>query len=403
MNLLKDGLISGSVKKTERAMKMTVDGLTETYPVYLVRLDLLYFNDQNDRISTWISQYKADHKIDSIDKSNIEKYNDIIEAFIYSSNPDKLKGTQKNIEYIGQQEPGVVLSDGRIIDGNRRFTCLRRLAKENPQFNYFETVILDKKYEHDIKQIKMLELQLQIGAEARVDYDPIDKLAGIYRDIEKLKLLTVEEYARSANLKITQVNKELELARLLADFLEAINAPEQFYIARDLNLNGPLHELHGALKKVKSEDMREQMKYIAFTNLLIQPDSDMTRFIRKLKNIATSQYVSEFVEKEMEVAEEVLDALPGPGYVTSDTVAKARANEEARDSLTQIMDTVSFKVDITEKKNKPVQMLIKAIEALEAIDEKVLKKLNIDQLEEFDNKLVYISQLVEDLEGIVDV
>ncbi|WP_278244250.1 hypothetical protein [Lachnobacterium bovis] len=28
------------------------------------------------------------------------------------------------------------------------------------------------------KQIKMLELQIQIGSEERVDYDPIDRLVG---------------------------------------------------------------------------------------------------------------------------------------------------------------------------------------------------------------------------------
>ena len=112
MNLLQDGIAEGSVIKTDRATKMVVDGLTETYPIYQVRLDNLYFNDQNDRIATWISQYMTDNGISSFDRSDLEKYNDIIQSFIYNSNPDKIKATQKNIEFIGQQKYGVVLNDG---------------------------------------------------------------------------------------------------------------------------------------------------------------------------------------------------------------------------------------------------------------------------------------------------
>lgn len=48
MNLLIDGMNQGFVKKTNRITKMTVDGLTEDYPIYLVRLDYLYFNEKND-------------------------------------------------------------------------------------------------------------------------------------------------------------------------------------------------------------------------------------------------------------------------------------------------------------------------------------------------------------------
>lgn len=61
MNLLKDGIENESVQLTSQVVKLTVDGITSNYQVYRVRLDNLYFNDQNDRIATWISQYKAEY------------------------------------------------------------------------------------------------------------------------------------------------------------------------------------------------------------------------------------------------------------------------------------------------------------------------------------------------------
>lgn len=50
MNLLKEGLEQRVVEKTTMTRKLTVDGLTKAYPVYKIRLDWLFYNDQNDRM-----------------------------------------------------------------------------------------------------------------------------------------------------------------------------------------------------------------------------------------------------------------------------------------------------------------------------------------------------------------
>ena len=58
MNLLTDGIKSKAVMLTQGTKKLSIDNHTQVYPVYKIRLDQLYFNDQNDRIATWISQYR---------------------------------------------------------------------------------------------------------------------------------------------------------------------------------------------------------------------------------------------------------------------------------------------------------------------------------------------------------
>lgn len=399
MNLLTEGITIGEVIKTDRSTKMTVDGITSTYPIYRVRLNHLYFNDQNDRIATWISQYKTENGSSSISMDDMDTYNDIIQDFITKSNPDKLRQTEKNIELIGQQKYGVVLNDGRIIDGNRRFSCLRNLSKNNDSFNYFETVILNSDYEHNAKQIKMLELQIQIGEEARVDYDPIDRLVGIYRDLVKNKLLTVAEYARSANMKERDVEKQIEYAKLLVEFLEAINAPEQFYIARDMNLNGPLVELYGILNKIKDEDKKQEIKYIVFTNFLMSPSGDMTRFIRNLKKVATSRYLDEFIYKETPITEEVLDSLPEVGKVTPSVIAEVRANKDIVDKLENEMDIASNKAKASEARNKPGQILSKAVDSISSIDPMIIDKLNNEQREEVLETIERLEDAIADLKG----
>lgn len=403
MNLLRDGITQGFVIKTDRSTKLTIDGITETYPVYQIRLDALYYNDQNDRIATWISQYKSDNKTETIDRTDLESYNNIIHEFIVKSNPDKLKSTQKNISFIGQQKYGVVLNDGRIIDGNRRFTCLRNLAVDDPKFNYFEAVILDRDIENSAKQIKMLELHIQIGEEARVDYDPIDRLVGIYNDIIVNKILTVHEYAVSTGAQSdNDVQKEVERAKLLAEFLEAINAPGQFYIARDLNMSNPLIELQAILRKIKDEDKKEEVKYAVFTNCLLQPEGDMTRFLRQLKAVAGSNYLDEFIEKELEIAESVIDNLPEVGQVNKEVINQLRKDEETKRELRKTMDIVTNKAKASATRDKPNQILLKAVDSIETIDMNIFKKLTNEQKSEIEEHLSSLENLIVQLREAIN-
>ena len=403
MNLLRDGITQGFVIKTDRATKLTIDGITETYPIYQIRLDALYYNDQNDRIATWISQYKSDNKTETIDRTDLESYNNTIHEFIVKSNPDKLKSTQKNISFIGQQKYGVVLNDGRIIDGNRRFTCLRNLAVDDPKFNYFEAVILDRDIENSAKQIKMLELHIQIGEEARVDYDPIDRLVGIYNDIIVNKILTMHEYAVSTGAQSdNDVQKEVERAKLLAEFLEAINAPRQFYIARDLNMSNPLIELQAILRKIKDEDKKEEVKYAVFTNCLLQPEGDMTRFLRQLKAVAGSNYLDEFIEKELEIAESVIDNLPEVGQVNKEVINQLRKDEDTKRELRKTMDIVTNKAKASATRDKPNQILLKAVDSIETIDMNIFKKLTNEQKSEIEEHLSSLENLIMQLREAIN-
>lgn len=345
MNLLKEGIEQQAVVKTTLTRKLTIDGLTKTYPVYKVRLDWLFYNDQNDRIATWISQYKAQHDGQMPDSTDRNNYNNIVEQFIVESNPDAIRKTQNNIEMVDQREPGVVLADGRIIDGNRRFTCLRRLTQKNDRFGYFETVILDRNIENNAKQIKMLELSIQHGEESKVDYNPIDRLVGIYNDIISTHLLSVEEYARSTNESESDVKKRISIAMLMTEFLEFINAPEQFYIARDLQIYFPLEELLKLTKKCRTEDEVEDLKIAVFTNILMQTTGDMTRFVRNIKSIIGTEYQEDFLKEQKEIAGQIIDTLPSKGEINTSVIREViRNNEEAVHSLERSVDKNLTKV-----------------------------------------------------------
>ena len=395
MNLLKEGMEQKAVIKTAMTRKLTVDGLTKAYPVYKVKLDWLFYNDQNDRIATWISQYKAQHEGKTPDTADREAYNNIIEEFIVASNPDAIRKTQMNIELVEQREPGVVLADGRIIDGNRRFTCLRRLAQKNERYGYFETVILDRSIENNAKQIKMLELSIQHGEESKVDYNAIDRLVGIYDDVVETGLLTEEEYSRSTNEPLSDVKRRIEVAKLMVEFLEFINAPKQFYIARDLQLAFPLEELSKLLRKCHDDEEAEDLKIAAFNNILMQPSTDMTRFVRSIKSIIGSDYQEEFLEEQRELAAQVIDTLPPVGKMDTTTIREViRANDEVVLSLERSMDKCLTKVKKNETRNRPVQLAEKATTFLESIDQHILLKLGDSELRRLDRQLTKLEAVI---------
>lgn len=398
MNLLKDGIAQHTVEKTTLTRKLTLDGLTKAYPVYKVRLDQLFYNEQNDRIATWISQYRAQHDGHAPDASDREHYNAVIEKFIVDSNPDAIRKTQNNIEMVDQREPGVVLADGRIIDGNRRFTCLRELAKKNDRFGYFEAVILERNIESSAKQIKLLELSIQHGEENKVDYNPIDRLVGVYNDITATGLLSVEEYARSTNETEGEVRKRVEVANLMVEFLEFINAPKQFYIARDLQLYYPLEELLKLIKKCSTVDEAEDLKNAVFTNILMQTNGDMTRFVRHIKSVIGTEYQDEFLQEQQGIAAQVIETLPPQGKVTTESLRETvRSNTEAVRALERSMDKALTKAKKTETKNRPILLAEKATTFLEGIDTNILAKLNDSELQRLKQQLSRLEDAVRSI------
>lgn len=405
MNLLKEGIESKGVLRTEFTKKLSIDNNTQTYAIYKIRLDLLYFNDQNDRIATWISQYKAEHCVDRLDMADKEQYNQIIQTFITDSNPESLKKTQKNIELIGQQEAGVVLSDGRIIDGNRRLTCLRNLEEKTGQTQYFDAVILEHDISNNAKQIKMLELLLQHGVDKPVDYNPIDRLVGIYNDIIENKLLTVHEYANSVNQTEAEIQREIEKAKLMVEYLEFINAPKQFYLARTMDLSESLKDSYSMLKRVVDDDMREDLKNNIFAQLSVAPVLDMNRYLRRISKIAANpRMLTNYLDEQMETVERVCDIIEQYPVTTEKIInEQIRTQEDIQDAFEHSTEKWVNKVNGDAARNLPAKQAEKAYEMLDTIDTNIFKKFSEVQKDEIRSKLDLVQQMLDSIRSELDV
>lgn len=390
-----------TVQKTTLTRKVTYGGKTVVYPVYKVRLDALYFNDQNDRIATWITQYESENGKDSLSSLNTDIYNRIIENFVTDSNPEAIQKTQKNIALVGQREPGVALADGRIVDGNRRFTCLRRIQRLQEEPVYFETVIMDMDIREDKKQIKLLELAIQHGEEKKVDYDMIDFAIGTYRDVVQTKLLTVNEYASSTNEPLADVKKRIAIAEVICEFLDYIGLPEQYHVAREYQVYSLFQEMMTPLRKL-DDDEKEDLKKIAFNNVLMKAIPDQRKFIRDINGLVRNDAYKEYFEDQKNWETVIREKLAETEVHGKEDVDRfAAENTDVADKLADSMERALLRSRSQKLKEKPSENVAKSISLLMDVDTRFFDRMNTEEKESLKAKLDELLRIAETFRGLL--
>ena len=396
MNLLEDINLGAPVS----TKKLSIQGQTKTFDVYRVPIEYLIYNKKNGRIATYVSQFIDEGK--EFPEDDINAFNNIIEKYIEQSNPDALKKTKANIKIMSQTEPAVIMANGIVLDGNRRFTSLRQLTREGAgaEFSYLEAVILESDA-YTEKDIKRLELNLQHAIESKVDYNPIDRLVDIYRDLIEEKVFTPQEYSRETQLSLTKVNEEIEIAKLMIEYLEYINQPKKFYIARQQKIDGPIREVAKIIKSKKVDDSQiDEIKEFLFLNVL-SLGGDVSRKIRELKFVFEDKKLSDALIEEIDEKEVLDDAND---FFESETTQKdvsetsiLNLTEDIKNQVTNITEQYVETKKLSTAKNKPIVILNKVDSLIKDIDKDSVLRLNEELRVEFDQILNSIEEQLKEL------
>lgn len=391
------------IQKTNLSRKITIGGKTIAYPVYKIRLDLLFYNDKNDRIATWLTQYSNDSDNIPFEELSKDEFNSIIEKFIIESNPSAIEKTKNNIALVNQREPGVVLYDGRIIDGNRRFTCLRLLHRNDPEVNYFETIILDKDIGSDQKQIKMLELSIQHGEEQRVEYNLIDLTIGAYHDITETGLLTIEEYASSTNESVAEVKKRLDVAELIIDFLSFIGSPKQYHIARELEIYTLMYEAIPLLKNCETYEEKENLKTVIYNNIVMNTIVDGRKFIRNLKKMMNEGVIGAYVKRQNKLSDKIEEARSENDFHSVGELKQfAETNADISEDMSVSMERSLTNMKKKQLRGKPSQAISKSISTLMDIDADVIEILSDKEKQKLGTQLRKLNNVVSELNTVCE-
>lgn len=362
--------------------KLTIQGMTKIFDVYRIPIEHLIYNKKNGRIATYVSQF--------IDEGNEfpmgdnEAFNKIIEDYIEKSNPDALKKTKANIKIMSQTEPAVVLANGVVLDGNRRFTSLRQLSREGAgaEFSYLEAVILENG-NYTEKDIKRLELNLQHAVESKVDYNPIDRLVDIYRDlIEEGGTFSPEEYARETQMTLNKVKEEIAIANLMVEYLDYVRQPLKFYIARDQKIDGPIREIYKILKSKNIDLGRiEDIKEFLFLNIL-SLGGDISRRIREIRSVIEDGKLSTELFNELDESQILDDANDYfEDEKTKELVSSTKVlnlDKGIKTAITQVTENYVESKKLSNAQNQPVEMLKKAQNIIKEIDKDAVERMNLE-------------------------
>lgn len=389
-----------------RKEKIVIGGRSEEREVYRINIHDLFYNDENGRIATYMAEYNSNHD-QPISSLSFEEYNKIIMEYVKKSGSStKYKTTKDNIASLGQLKTGIVLEDGRVIDGNRRFTCLRELYEETKKekYMYFECFVLPIPVRREDRvAIKTLELNYQFGEDQREDYNPIDRLVDIYRDlVGPEKMFTPKEYLERVNgmLKMSDLQLSIEKAKTLYDYLEFIGKPERWDIARDYKLDGPIQEI--ALKRKKLGEESDEWLELAPTlySFLKQAcgDSskgDKTREIRKVIRIYDNE-PSEFQNLKNKMFD-ISMRIETVDYI-SDMEDRKIAQRKLQQDLYNLDKNVSeayTKIGNESAKNKNLKVFEDVERKLSEFDKVLVHRSSNDKIIELEKK-------IEDVEKIIN-
>lgn len=396
--------------------RLTIDGKSGEYDTYLIPLKYLYFNNMNGRIATYIEEYNDridSENLNELQKTDVEKYNDLISDFIKKSSDDNeasFKKTKNDIKQKGQLTPGVILSDGRIIDGNRRFTSLRELYKESAddKFAFFEAVYLDAPNENDKdgwKRIKALELNIQYNVDEKRDYNRIDFLVSFYRDTidPSTKMFDKKQYCYASGIKESEYDKNVNIINIMLDYLQWRGKPKAFYILKNEKLDGPIEDIALHTKKMSDEEWGLIKDYIYYYITHVKM-GDRTRDIRELLKSAKSNgtLFSNYKNaiNDSKTMTELRNAVASKD-VKASTAEESKQNREIQDKiqkkLIKAFEDAKFQDKMESANNEPFKLLDDVTNQIKKVDIAVIKNMDENQKE---NVKLKISEIEKNLEEI---
>ena len=386
-------IMSNSDNIAMTGIPLQYKGETSFRNVYKIPLDYLIYNKYNGRIGSEVLSYE---KQNGPLNPELPRDRALIEKFLYDSKKDRNRITMESLRKIGQQRYGIVTSDGKIVDGNRRAMLLNRLFhnheslglsySEVEKCKYFLAIILpDDAEERDIQK---LETIYQMGEDDKLDYDPIEK----YLKCKALLQLgfSYEDIAEFMSEKPAQIKQWKEILDLMEDYLEQYDYDGIY--TRLEKTEGPFVDLAGYLESykrrgnnVRNVDWTYQdsdisdLKLVCFDYIRARYEGKEFRDIAKTGKEGSIFFYHDLWNKFLEehnklpIEEETVQELREK-YPEEDLspLLKRRDNEwikSVKNLLKGNLNRYTRKLEDKRAANKPAELIERALNALQSVDQ----------------------------------
>lgn len=364
-------------------------GNTTSFRVYEIPIECLVYNPYNGRIGSVVKSFeKNNYKLNpenSTDSARIEK-------FLWESKEVANEATLIDLKSKGQQRFGIVTADGVIIDGNRRVSLMNRILHdknlsdaEKQKCEYFKAVILPDNATK--KEIIRLETTFQMGEDAKVDYNPIEK----YLKCGDLKEegFTNDDISEFMGIPKKDVDTNLQILKLMNQYLARYEYDGVYTMAA--GHEDSFQKLLIALNSYKSgvgsmwdadEDDISDLKGVAFDYIRFGlPQTDFRDIIQKptpsnpnTSIFAQKELWNEFFakhranNKQEESVDECIAKHPNEDtekvFRARDAEWRSKVKKGFEENFVSSQDVIYNK----QQANEPLRLVKKAISALSSID-----------------------------------
>jgi len=343
-------LVSSRTPEKNMAVRVEVEGDLKVLEVYRVPISMLRFNIRNGRFASELQQKEKQLKR-RLDNSN-PRDSEIIRSLLLEQSKVETDLLKEDLIRHGQIEPGIITSDGAVINANRRMSVISLLFEEtrDPKWEYLKVGVLpDNVSEKDLWRI---EAGLQFGKDFRFDYGPINELLKLR---EGLKCgLQPEDIAQTLLGRFTEkdVDEKIRRLELIDSYLDQIGKSGDYTIISDERLMEKFNSLstnvinHLAAKSGLSTAEQFRIAQVGFG--LINHKLGSHWDIRKLASIARS----------VSAKKALLDELPEDPF------------EATKEALDDAFDNAKNTVDAEDERGKPERLLQKALTTIRSIDPK---------------------------------
>lgn len=339
--------IKGRETEANLFERVTVDGKIQTLPVYSIPTGKLYYNIRNGRFAAELQAKEKELKrtLDPHKPSDAA----LLQKLLLEQNLEETEVLKEDLVRHGQVDPGIITSDGAIINANRRMAVITSLFDEtrDPKWEFLKVAILPSTVSE--KDLWRIEAGLQFAKDFRLEYGPINELLKLREGIKcglKPEDISVSLLGRYTPEK---VRSRLEVLKLIDSYLESIGRTGEYELIGQERLMEKFNSLNdNVLASLRREDYpKTEVARIGEAGFALINKTDRSHWdIRKLAQIARQDTAYKAFKEAL--PKRPLDATP--------------------EQLDDAFQAGAELVEDQKVKDKPEKLLRRALTAVNSID-----------------------------------
>ena len=155
------------------------------------------------------------------------------------------------------------------------------------------------------------------------------------------------------------------------------------------------------MRKLDEAD-KEQLKRIAFSNVMMHAIPDQRKFIRDIKGLVRNNTYQDYFQDQKQYVEAISEALAEKEIHSKDNIEQfAKDNLEITKKLQLSMENAMRKSREQQLKLRPSDNITKSIALLKEIDKRLLGSMDIDEKDSFRARLEEMKSVIEDIYSYV--